>query len=201
MDPYVLKPPTKTLSTSIVFFARQFFYPADPFRTNKYCMTYNITQFSVNALAGQAAGALNTVANLSSALVGGGDFNLANVRSLQLKTDVASIDFSRTAMKNKVTAYNNAQKVLTDEQIIQKYAYYIVTINDLATQGKTEFATSLSENDYTVFVPFLKKKGFTVTGVPVSSTRSSLSSFGAAGVIGSNLITISWGDTVTGSGK
>ena len=164
-------------------------------------MTYNITQFSVNALAGQAAGALNTVANLSSALVGGGDFNLANVRSLQLKTDVASIDFSRTAMKNKVTAYNNAQKVLTDEQIIQKYAYYIVTINDLATQGKTEFATSLSENDYTVFVPFLKKKGFTVTGVPVSSTRSSLSSFGAAGVIGSNLITISWGDTVTGSGK
>ena len=39
MDPYVLKPPTKTLSTSIVFFARQFFYPADPFRHNKYSMS------------------------------------------------------------------------------------------------------------------------------------------------------------------
>ena len=39
MDPYVLKPPTKTLSTSMLFFARQFFYPADPFRHNKYSMS------------------------------------------------------------------------------------------------------------------------------------------------------------------
>ena len=141
-------------------------------------MTYNITQFSVNALSAPLRGLQTTGASLD-----------------RLKTDVTSIDFSRTAMKNKVTAYNNAQRALTDEQIIQKYAYYIVSINDLATQGKTELATSLSENDYTVFVPFLKKKGFTVTGVPVSSTKSSLSSLVAPGFgnIGSNLITISWG--------
>ena len=157
-------------------------------------MTYNITQFSVNALANQKVQALSTVANLSSALTD----NLANpakllssIRSINLKTDVATIDFSRTAMKNKVTTYNNAQQALTDDQIIQKYAYYIVTINDLATQGKTEFATSLSENDYIVFVPFLKKKGFTVTGIPVSSTKGTLSGVGP--VLGSNLITISWG--------
>ena len=147
-------------------------------------MTYNITQFSVNALAISEGSVLTNPAKL-----------LSSIRSINLKTDVTSIDFSRTAMKNKVTAYNNAQRALTDEQIIQKYAYYIVSINDLATQGKTEFATSLSENDYIVFVPFLKKKGFTVTGVPVSSTKGTLS--GAAGVIGSNLITISWGDPVT----
>ena len=177
MDPYVLKPPTRSLSTCIVFFARSIFYPADPFRTNKYCMTYNITQFSVNALAAPLSGLQTSGASLD-----------------RLKTNVASIDFSRTAMKNKVTTYNNAQKTLTDDQIIQKYAYYIVTINDLATQGKTEFATSLSENDYTVFVPFLKKKGFTVTGIPVSSTRSGLGALSTSlSNIGSNLITISWG--------
>ena len=139
-------------------------------------MTYNITQFSVNALG-----------NAESAQL------LSSIRSVKYPT-VASIDFSRTAMKNKVTTYNNAQKTLTDDQIIQKYAYYIVTINDLATQGKTEFATSLSENDYTVFVPFLKKKGFTVTGIPVSSTRSGLGALSTSlSNIGSNLITISWG--------
>ena len=32
MNPYVLKPPTKTLSTSIVFFARYQILPQDPFR-------------------------------------------------------------------------------------------------------------------------------------------------------------------------
>jgi len=149
-------------------------------------MTYNITQFSVNALAG--AGTLGSALTNPAKL-------LSSIRSINLKTDVATIDFSRTAMKNKVTAYNNAQRALTDEQIIQKYAYYIVTINDLATQGKTEFATSLSENDYIVFVPFLKKKGFTVTGIPVSSTRPSLGAKGAASLsnLGSNLVTISWG--------
>ena len=157
----------------------------------------------IGTLANSAAGVLNTVANLSSALTGNASTATAisSIRNEKYPT-VATIDFSRTAMKNKVIAYNNAQTALTDDQIIQKYAYYIVTINDLATQGKTEFATSLSENDYTVFVPFLKKKGFTVTGIPVSSTRPSL--FGGAaslGAIGSNLITISWGDTVTGSGK
>ena len=146
-------------------------------------MTYNITQFSVNALTTAAPAQL-----------------LSSIRSVKYPT-VASIDFSRTAMKNKVLAYNNAQKTLTDDQIIQKYAYYIVTINDLATQGKTEFATSLSENDYAVFVPFLKKKGFTVTGIPVSSTKSTLSGVGNFDIIGSNLITISWGDTVTGSAR
>jgi hypothetical protein len=155
----------------------------------------------ITTLAVPAAGALSTVANLSSALANSGAGVISSIRNL--KTDVASIDFSRTAMKNKVTAYNNAQTALTDDQIIQKYAYYIVTINDLATQGKTEFATSLNENDYTVFVPFLKKKGFTVTGIPVSSTRPSLSNLSGTaaslGAIGSNLITISWGDTVTGN--
>ena len=154
-------------------------------------MTYNITQFSVK----------NAGDTLGSALTA----SLNQVNTYQnakgLNTNVASIDFSRTAMKNKVLAYNNAQKTLTDDQIIQKYAYYIVTINDLATQGKTEFATSLSENDYAVFVPFLKKKGFTVTGIPVSSTKSTLSGVGKYDIIGSNLITISWGDTVTGTAR
>ena len=153
-------------------------------------MTYNITQFSVNALAG--AGAVSSLTNSLNSLANPAQL-LSSIRSVNLKTDVASIDFSRTAMKNKVIAYNNAQTALTDDQIIQKYAYYIVTINDLATQGKTEFATSLSENDYTVFVPFLKKKGFTVTGIPVSSTKSTLSGVGNFDIIGSNLITISWG--------
>ena len=157
-------------------------------------MTYNITQFSVNALAG--AGAVSSLTNSLNSLANPAKL-LSSIRSVNLTTNVASIDFSRTAMKNKVTTYNNAQKTLTDDQIIQKYAYYIVTINDLATQGKTEFATSLSENDYTVFVPFLKKKGFTVTGIPVSSTRPSLSNLSGMGKgvsdIGSNLITISWG--------
>ena len=156
-------------------------------------MTYNITQFSVNALAG--AGAVSSLTNSLNSLANPAQL-LSSIRSVKYPT-VASIDFSRTAMKNKVTTYNNAQKTLTDDQIIQKYAYYIVTINDLATQGKTEFATSLSENDYTVFVPFLKKKGFTVTGIPVSSTRPSLSNLSGMGKgvsdIGSNLITISWG--------
>ena len=94
-------------------------------------------------------------------------------------------------MKNKVTTYKNTQLALTDEQLALKYSGYLVTINNLASQGKTEYATSLSENDYAIFVPFLKKNGFTVTGNPISQLAGVAGSFGARGA-GSNLITISW---------
>ena len=94
-------------------------------------------------------------------------------------------------MKNKVTTYKNTQLALTDEQIAQKYSGYLVTINNLASQGKTEYATSLSENDYAIFVPFLKKNGFTVTGNPISQLAGVAGALGSRGA-GSNLITISW---------
>ena len=164
MNPYVLKPPTRSLSTSIVFFAHNIFYPADPFRNNKYCMaTFNLTSGS----------------------------------------SFVSIEFTRVSMKNKVTTYKNVQLVLTDEQIAQKYSGFLVTINNLASQGKTQYATSLSENDYAIFVPFLRKNGFTVVGNPISKanqlagvagSRGDIGSLSAPGVgtIGSNLITISW---------
>ena len=63
MDPYVLKPPTKTLSTCTLFFAYNIFYPAGPGSDYKYTtmLIHELTENLASTLVKGAAAVAKSV--------------------------------------------------------------------------------------------------------------------------------------------